>query len=53
MNPPYVNTKGAPYLNTFLVFIPVIGVGAAFTSDSLPAGITLWEGIQGALGLGQ
>jgi len=40
MNPPYVNTKGAPYLNTFLVFVPVIAVPAGFTSDNLPAGIT-------------
>jgi amidase len=39
-NPPYVNTKGAPYLNTFLVFVPVIAVPAGFTSDNLPAGIT-------------
>jgi amidase len=41
MNPPYVNTKGAPYLNTFLVFVPAIAVPAGFTSDNLPAGITL------------
>jgi amidase len=40
-NPPYVNTKGAPYLNTFLVFVPVIAIPAGFTSDNLPAGITL------------
>jgi amidase len=40
MNPPYVNTKGAPYLNTFLVFVPAIAVPAGFTSDNLPAGIT-------------
>ena len=40
INPPYVNTKGAPYLNTFLVFVPVIAVPAGFTSDNLPAGIT-------------
>jgi Asp-tRNA(Asn)/Glu-tRNA(Gln) amidotransferase A subunit family amidase len=39
-NPPYVNTKGAPYLNTFLVFVPAIAVPAGFTSDNLPAGIT-------------
>jgi amidase len=35
-----VNTKGAPHLNTFLVFVPVIAVPAGFTSDNLPAGIT-------------
>ncbi|PYU27821.1 MAG: amidase [Acidobacteria bacterium] len=40
MNPPYVNTKGAPYLNTFLVFVPVIAVPAGFTSENLPAGLT-------------
>jgi amidase len=40
INPPYVNTKGAPHLNTFLVFVPVIAVPAGFTSDNLPAGIT-------------
>ncbi len=39
-NPPYVNTKGAPHLNTFLVFVPVIAVPAGFTSDNLPAGLT-------------
>jgi amidase len=40
MNTPYVNTKGAPHLNTFLVFVPVVAVPAGFTSDNLPAGIT-------------
>jgi amidase len=40
MNPPFVNTKGAPHLNTFLVFVPVIAVPAGFTTDNLPAGIT-------------
>jgi len=39
-NPPYVNTKGAPHLNTFLVFVPVIAVPAGFTIDNLPSGIT-------------
>ena len=39
-NPPYVNTKGAPHLNTFLVYVPVIAMPAGFTSDNLPAGIT-------------
>ena len=39
-NPPWVNTKGAPHLNTFLVFVPVIAVPAGFTMDNLPAGIT-------------
>ena len=40
MNPPFVNTKGAPHLNTFLVYVPVIAVPAGFTSDNLPSGIT-------------
>jgi Asp-tRNA(Asn)/Glu-tRNA(Gln) amidotransferase A subunit family amidase len=40
INPPYVNQKGAPALNTFLVFVPAIVVPAGFTSDNLPAGIT-------------
>jgi Asp-tRNA(Asn)/Glu-tRNA(Gln) amidotransferase A subunit family amidase len=40
VNPPYVSAKGAPHLNTFLVFVPAIAVPAGFTSDQLPAGIT-------------
>lgn len=40
VNPPYVNTKGAPHLNTFLVYVPSISVPAGFTSDELPVGIT-------------
>jgi amidase len=40
VNPPWVNTKGAPHLNTFLVFVPVVAVPAGFTTDNLPAGIT-------------
>jgi Asp-tRNA(Asn)/Glu-tRNA(Gln) amidotransferase A subunit family amidase len=40
VNAPWVNTKGAPHLNTFLVFVPVVAVPAGFTTDSLPAGIT-------------
>jgi Asp-tRNA(Asn)/Glu-tRNA(Gln) amidotransferase A subunit family amidase len=40
VNPPWVNTKGAPHLNTFLVFVPVVAVPAGFTTDHLPAGIT-------------
>jgi len=40
VNPPYVDQKGAPHLNTFLVFVPSIVVPAGFTRDSLPAGIT-------------
>ena len=40
VNPPYVNTKGVPHLNTFLVFVPTITVPAGFTRDQLPAGIS-------------
>jgi Asp-tRNA(Asn)/Glu-tRNA(Gln) amidotransferase A subunit family amidase len=40
VNPPYVDQKGAPHLNTFLVFVPSIVVPAGFTRDRLPAGIT-------------
>jgi len=40
VNPPYVDQKGAPHINTFLVFVPSIVVPAGFTSDDLPAGIT-------------
>ncbi|MBI4292068.1 MAG: amidase [Betaproteobacteria bacterium] len=40
VNPPYVDQKGAPHINTFLVFVPSIVVPAGFTSDKLPAGIT-------------
>ena len=37
---PYVDQKGAPSINTFLVFVPSVVVPAGFTSDDLPAGIT-------------
>lgn len=40
INPPYVDQKGAPHLNTFLVYVPSIVVPAGFTRDQLPAGIT-------------
>jgi amidase len=36
VNPPFVNTKGANHLNTFLVFVPVIAVPAGFTVDNVP-----------------
>ena len=39
LNPPYVNYKGAPHLNTFLVFVPSVVVPAGFTRDQLPVGI--------------
>src|SRR3989442_2379799 len=40
VNPPFVDQKGAPHTNTFLVFVPSIVVPAGFTRDNLPAGIT-------------
>jgi amidase len=40
INPPFVDQKGAPHINTFLVFVPSIVVPAGFTHDQLPAGIT-------------
>jgi len=40
INPPYVDQKGAPHINTFLVYVPSVVVPAGFTRDSLPAGIT-------------
>jgi Asp-tRNA(Asn)/Glu-tRNA(Gln) amidotransferase A subunit family amidase len=39
LNPPYVNYKGAPHLNTFLIFVPSVVVPAGFSRDNLPAGI--------------
>jgi amidase len=39
-NPPFVDQKGAPHINTFLIFVPSIVVPAGFTRDNLPAGIT-------------
>jgi len=41
VNPPFVDQKGAPHLNTFLVFVPTITVPAGFTRDNLPAGLCL------------
>jgi Asp-tRNA(Asn)/Glu-tRNA(Gln) amidotransferase A subunit family amidase len=40
INPPFVDQKGAPHINTFLVFVPSMVVPAGFTTDNLPAGIT-------------
>jgi len=39
VNPPFVDQKGAPHINTFLVYVPSIVVPAGFTRDRLPAGI--------------
>ena len=40
VNPPFVDQKGAPHINTFLVYVPSIVVPAGFTRDRLPAGIS-------------
>lgn len=40
IDPPYVDQKGAPHINTFLACVPSVVVPAGFTSDGLPAGIT-------------
>jgi amidase len=39
VNPPFVDQKGAPHLNTFLVYVPTIVVPAGFTPDNLPAAV--------------
>jgi Asp-tRNA(Asn)/Glu-tRNA(Gln) amidotransferase A subunit family amidase len=39
-SPPFVNTKGAWFMNTFLVYVPIVAVPAGFTADDLPVGIT-------------
>jgi amidase len=40
VTPPFVNTKGVPHLNAFLVYVPAIVVPAGFTVDNLPVGLT-------------
>lgn len=40
VNPPFVDQKGAPHINTYLMFVPSVVVPAGFTRDNLPAGIT-------------
>ncbi len=42
INPPYINHKGAPHLNTFLIYAASIAVPAGFTTEGLPAGITFF-----------
>jgi len=37
--PPFTDQKGAPHLNTFLIYTPTIVVPAGFTRDNLPAGV--------------
>src|SRR5437870_7076896 len=42
INPPYVNNKGVPALNTFLVYAASVTVPSGFTTDNLPVGITFF-----------
>jgi Asp-tRNA(Asn)/Glu-tRNA(Gln) amidotransferase A subunit family amidase len=42
INPPYVNNKGVPALNTFLVYAASMTVPSGFTTDNLPVGITFF-----------
>jgi len=42
INPPYVNNKGVPTLNTFLVYAAAMTVPSGFTSDHLPVGLTFF-----------
>jgi amidase len=42
INPPFTNQKGAPHLNTFLVYVASMVVPAGFTPQGLPVGITFF-----------
>jgi len=42
INPPYTNEKGAPSLNTFLIYAASMTVPSGFTTDNLPTGITFF-----------
>jgi Asp-tRNA(Asn)/Glu-tRNA(Gln) amidotransferase A subunit family amidase len=42
INPPYVNNKGVPVLNTFLVYAASMTVPSGFTTDNLPVGLTFF-----------
>ncbi|MDB5509507.1 MAG: amidase [Hyphomicrobiales bacterium] len=40
LNPPFMDQRGAPHINTFLTYVPSVVVPAGFTDSGLPAGIT-------------
>ncbi len=40
VKPPWVNMRGVPHINTFLVFVSSVVVPGGFTRQGLPAGIT-------------
>lgn len=40
LGPPWVNMRGVPHINTFLIFVSSVVVPGGFTRDGLPAGIT-------------
>jgi amidase len=42
INPPYTNQKGAPHLNTFLIYAASMVVPAGFTPGGLPVGVTFF-----------
>jgi amidase len=42
INPPYVNMKGSPHINTFLIYAASIAVPAGFRDEGLPTGITFF-----------
>ena len=38
--PPWTDQKGAPHLNTYLIYVPSVVVPAGFTESGRPAGVT-------------
>jgi amidase len=39
LEPAWIDGRGAPHLNTFVVFVPSISVPAGFTAGNLPVGL--------------